>query len=78
MITIQVKLNVPICGPEGTFQAGDVAFLSEHLSKALVAAGQAELIGVVPAEIVPDVRDEPEVVIVTKNKKDKSFRKERK
>jgi len=76
MITIQVKLNVPICGPEGTFQAGDVVFLSEHLSKALVAAGQAELIGVVPAEIVPDVKDEPEVII-TKSKK-KTSRKERK
>ena len=77
MITIQVKLNVPICGPEGTFQAGDVVFLSEHLSKALVAAGQAELIGVVPAEIVPDVKDEPEVII-TKSKKEKTSRKERK
>jgi hypothetical protein len=78
MITIQVKLLVPICGPEGTFQAGDVVFLSEHLSSALVRAGQAELVGVVPVEIIPEVKVEPEVVIVTKNKKDKSFRKERK
>jgi hypothetical protein len=74
MITIQVKLLVPICGPEGTFQAGDVAFLSEHLSKALVAAGQAELIGVVPVEVIPEVK--PEAVMVTKGKK-KASRKER-
>ena len=77
MITIQVKLLVPICGPEGTFQAGDVVFLSEHLSKALVAAGQAGFIGVVPVEIIPEAKPEPEV-IVTKSKKDKSSRKERK
>ena len=86
MITVQIKLLVPICGPEGTFQAGDVPFLSEHLAKALVKAGHAELVGVVPVdvipevktEIIPEVKVEPEVVIVTKNKKEKSFRKERK
>ena len=85
MITVQIKLLVPICGPEGTFQAGDVPFLSEHLAKALVKAGHAELVGVVPVDVIPEVKTEiiPEVkaepeVIVTKSKKDKSSRKERK
>ena len=59
MVTVQVKLSVPICGPEGTFKVGDVAFLSEPLAKALVKAGQAELIGVVPAEKTAEIPTQP-------------------
>ena len=57
MVTIQIKLLVPICGPEGTFKSGDIAFLSEPLVKALIAAGQAEFVAREKAVVeVPETR----------------------
>ena len=57
MVTVQIKLLVPICGPEGTFKSGDIAVLSEPLVKALIAAGQAEFVAREKAVIeVPETR----------------------
>ena len=57
MVTVNVKLNVPICGPEGTFKAGDLVFLSEALAKALVSQGHAEFVAREKAVVeVPETR----------------------
>ena len=39
---MKVKLLVPICGPDGSFKAGDEPDLPEALAKALVKDGHAE------------------------------------
>ena len=41
---MKVKLLVPICGPDGSFKAGDKPDLPETLAKALIKDGHAEQI----------------------------------
>ena len=65
---MKVKLLVPICGPDGSFKAGDEPDLPEALTKALVKDGNAEQIieetvtivegrtGKVIEEIKPEVK----------------------
>lgn len=43
---MKVKLLVPICGPAGSFKAGDEPDLPEALAKVLVKDGHAESLDV--------------------------------
>ena len=67
MITIRVKLLVPICGPAGSFKAGDEPDLPEALAKALIKDGHAESLepkaepSLTPVEIKLPVEAEPVV-----------------
>ena len=55
-VIMKVKLLVPICGPNGSFKAGDEPRLPHALAKTLIKDGHAEAIKtVVPAEIIPEV-----------------------
>ena len=52
---MKVKLLVPICGPDGSFKAGDKPDLPEALAKALVKDGHAKTLEVVKtAELKAD------------------------
>ena len=48
---MKVKLNVPICGPAGSFKAGDEPDLPEALAKALIKDGHAESLEIKTPEI---------------------------
>ena len=73
---MKIKLFIAVSCPEGSFQAGDVVDLLDTTAMGLVAGGYAlELKETV--EVIPEVKPDPEI-IVTKSKKDKSSRKERK
>ena len=68
---MKVKLLVPICGPDGSFKAGDEPDLPEALAKALIKDGHAESSETkaepsltpaeikLPAEMKPAVRGNP-------------------
>ena len=43
---MRVRLLVPICGPNGSFKAGDTPDLPESLAEALTKNGHAEAIEV--------------------------------
>ena len=47
----KVKLLVPICGPVGSFKAGDKPDLPEALAKALIKDGHAESLEIKTPEI---------------------------
>ena len=57
----KVKLLVPICGPEGSFKAGDKSDLSEALAKALIKDGHAESLEIKTPEIKVEIY-EPEIM----------------
>jgi hypothetical protein len=71
---MKIKLFIAVSCPEGSFQAGDVVDLLDTTAMGLVAGGYALEIKEA-VEIIPEVKPE---VVVTKSKKDKSSRKERK
>ena len=63
---MKVKLLVPICGPDGSFKAGDEPDLPEALAKALVKDGHAN-----PIEIEKPVEVKPVAETKAENKTNK-------
>lgn len=71
---MKVKLLVPICGPDGSFKAGDTPDLPDVLAKALVKDGHAETIEITQEiESVEEVK--PEEVSPEEPTKNKSKRR---
>jgi hypothetical protein len=56
---MKVKLLVPICGPEGSFQPGSEVDLSEKLATALIKDKYAESLEKTPVEVV---KAEPPII----------------
>ncbi len=59
---MKVKLLVPICGPDGSFKAGDEPDLAESIAMGLITGGYAEALE--PFSVVEELKagepDEPE------------------
>ena len=58
---MKVKLLTNICGPEGNFNIGDIAVLSETLANALVKDGHAKEIVEIKIEevaVVEEIKEE--------------------
>ena len=62
---MRVKLLVPICGPDGSFKAGDEPNLPEALAKTLVKDGHAKMIEIETLEIKADAKLEVTAEIKT-------------
>ena len=58
---VRVKLLVPICGPEGSFKAGDKPDLPEALAKALIKDGHAKNLEII--EIKKELPTPPATVL---------------
>ena len=58
---VRVKLSVPICGPEGSFKAGDKPDLPEALAKALIKDGHAKNLEII--EIKKELPTPPATVL---------------
>ena len=71
---VRVKLLVPICGPEGSFKAGDKPDLSEALAKALIKDGHAESLEIKTPEIKAEIY-EPEIMVEKPKKEEPLKRK---
>ena len=58
---MRVKLLVPICGPDGSFKAGDEPDLPEALAKTLVKDGHAKNLEII--EIKKELPTPPTTVL---------------
>ena len=62
---MKVKLNIPICGPDGSFAAGQEANISDATAKGLIEAGHASKIPEIVVKAI--IADEISGVTKTRN-----------